>query len=173
MAWDIGAPFHLGIVTTDMDGVMGTLGAVLGLTWVALDRPDVTHYTPNGRVRPSPRVSYSPRGPLHVEVLEAAAGTVYDENAGTHLHHVGYWTDDFTGDVSTAQIQGWSVEAAMTDGTGRLTTFAYLTRPGDLRIELIDAAQRPALLALFETSLACGGLGNALPGGGSDPRGGA
>jgi hypothetical protein len=158
MAWTLRSPFHVGIVTTDIDGLMAALGTALGLTWVALERPDVLHHTPNGPVRPSPRVSYSPQGPLHVEILEAAPGTVYDPQAGTQLHHAGYWTEDFAGDLTSARSRGWSVEAAMKDDAGRLATFAYLTRPGELRVELVDAARRPALTALFENALACAAL---------------
>jgi Glyoxalase/Bleomycin resistance protein/Dioxygenase superfamily len=161
MAWTLRSPFHLGIATTDMEATMATLGTALGLTWVPLDRPDITHYTPGGSVRPSPRVSYSREGPLHVEILEAAPGTVYDPRARTHLHHVGYWTEDFAGDLSSAGREGWSVEAAMMDDAGRLATFAYLTRPGEVRVELIDAAQRPALEALFDSAVPAGCSGTA------------
>lgn len=165
MDWDLTSPFHLGIVTADMDGLMATLGEALGLSWVALARPDVVHHTPDSPVRPSPRVVYSRQGPLHWELLEAAPATVYDPDAGTHLHHAGYWSEDFAEDLAAATRQGWSVEAAMKDDAGRLATFAYLTRPGQLRVELVDAAQRPALEALFDSPLVCGdGQGAFLTG---------
>jgi hypothetical protein len=148
------SPFHVGLATPDMNGVQGLLSQLLGVVWVPLERPPVVHHTPDGPVRPSPRVSYSTQGPLHLEVLEAAAGTVYDPDRGTHLHHVGYWTDDFASDLAAACADGWSLEVCMHDEAGRPALFAYLTRPARLRVELVDTVSRPALEALLAGALA-------------------
>lgn len=164
MVWHLTSPFHAGIVTADMDGTMAALAETFQLTWVPLGRPDVVHHTAKGPVRPSPRVSYSRQGPPYWEILETAPGTVYDLHAGTHLHHVGYWTDDFSEDLSAAQREGWSVEAVMKDASGNEITFAYLTRPGQLRVELVDAAQRSGLEALLSNPFPCAaGQGASSP----------
>jgi hypothetical protein len=146
----LSAPYHVGIATTDVDGVMAALGAVLGQTWVALERPPIWHHTPEGPVRPSPRVEYSAGGPLHIELLESATGTIYSPAAGTHLHHLGYWTDDFAGDLAAALAAGWSLEASMNDEDGMPSTFCYLTRPARMRVELVDSARRPEFEALMK-----------------------
>jgi Glyoxalase/Bleomycin resistance protein/Dioxygenase superfamily len=148
------SPFHVGLATPDVDGVQALLSQLLGVVWVPLERPPVVHHTPDGPVRPSPRVSYSAQGPLHLEVLEAAAGTVYDPDRGTHIHHLGYWTDDFAADLATACADGWSLEVCMHDEAGRPAIFAYLTRPARMRVELVDAVGRPAFEALLAGKVA-------------------
>jgi hypothetical protein len=145
----LASPYHIGISTTDVDGVMAALASVLRLTWVPLPRPPIWHYTPDGPVRPSPRVEYSAQGPLHLELLQAQAGTVYDPIQGTHIHHLGYWTDDFARDLAAAQGDGWALEASMRDEHGRPATFCYIIRPGRMRIELVDSARRPEFEALM------------------------
>jgi hypothetical protein len=150
----ITSPFHFGLATPDVAGVQASLSQLLGLIWVPLERPPVLHHTPDGPVRPSPRVSYSAQGPLHLEVLEAAAGTVYDPDRGTHMHHLGYWTDDFASDLAAARADGWSLEVCMHDEAGRPAIFAYLKRPDRMRIELVDSVGRPALEALWAGALA-------------------
>jgi hypothetical protein len=149
----ITSPFHVGLATPDVDAVQASLSVLLGLVWVPLERPPVLHHTPAGPIRPSPRVSYSAQGPLHLEVLEAAAGTVYDPGRGTHVHHLGYWTHDFASDVAAARADGWSLEVCMHDEAGRPAIFAYLTRPDRMRVELVDAIGRPALEALLAGAL--------------------
>lgn len=146
------APYHVGIATPDVDGVMAAFGGVLGLTWVSLERPRIMHHTPDGPIRPSPRIEYSAQGPLHVELLQAAAGTVYQPEAGTHLHHLGYWTEDFSGQLAAALADGWSLEASMRNAEGTPETFCYLTRPGRMRIELVDASRRPGFEALLRAA---------------------
>jgi hypothetical protein len=147
------SPFHVGLATPDINGVQALLSQLLGLVWVPLERPPVLHHTPVGPVRPSPRVSYSAQGPLHLEVLEAAAGTVYHPDRGTHIHHLGYWTDHFASDLAAACADGWSLEVCMRDEAGHPAIFAYLTRPARMRVELVDAVGRPALEALLAGSL--------------------
>lgn len=146
-------PFHVGIATPDVEASMAALTALLGLTWVALDRPPICHYTPGGAIQPSPRVMYSAQGPLYIELIEAAEGTFYPLTEPTHLHHVGYWTDDFATALASAENEGWALEVSMRDDGGRPTTFAYLSRPGDVRIELVDSVGRNALETLLKAAL--------------------
>ena len=142
-------PFHVGIASPDVDALMRSLGPVLGLRWVSLPRPPILHDTPTGRVRPSSQVVWSSEGPLHIELVKAESGTVYPPELGTHLHHVGYWTDDIPGAVAALQRRGWALEVTIHDDRGMPSTFAYLSRAGDVWIELVDAAGRAWLHALL------------------------
>jgi Glyoxalase/Bleomycin resistance protein/Dioxygenase superfamily len=142
-------PFHFGIATPDVDELMAALGPSLGLTWVDLPRPPVEHRTPTGPTRPSSRVVWSSEGPLHVELVRSESGTIYRPDAGTHLHHVGYWVEDLAVSIEAAEGDGWNLEVTMPGPDGRPAAFAYLSRPGDLWIELVDSAQRPVLQAIL------------------------
>lgn len=148
---DLQTPFHVGIATPDIDATMELLGSLLRLTWVDLDRPPICHYTRQGPIAPAPRVVYSNQGPLYVELIQAAEGTFYPPDQPTHLHHLGYWTDDFPTALEEAEREGWSPEVWMNDDAGEPTTFAYVARPDALRIELVDSVGRVALETLLGT----------------------
>ncbi len=143
------APFHVGIATPDVDALESIIGTVFGITWVALPRTTALHDTPNGPVRPSSRVLWSASGPIHVELLRSEAGTVYRPELGTRLHHLGYWVDDLPGSVVEAESNGWNLEVTTFDAGGRPSTFAYLSRPGELWVELIAVTQKPYLEGLL------------------------
>lgn len=147
------SPFHIGLATVEPDDVQSALTDLLGMRWVALPRPPVQHYSPNGPVKPAPRVSYSADGPLHIEVIKSAPGTIYDWKRGTYLHHIGYWTSHLAANLSQAQSQHWSIEASMRDENGRPAIFAYLTKPGETRIELCDESGRAAFEELMRSGL--------------------
>jgi hypothetical protein len=146
-------PFHVGIVTPDFDGLVATLGPALGLRWVALPRPGVQYDTPQGPTAPASRVMYSAGdGPPYIELLPAEAGTIYDASRGTHVHHFGYWVDDFSGAVAQAEADGWTLEVTMFDDDDRPSTFAYLSRPGQLWIELVESVRRFDLIDLLRSA---------------------
>jgi hypothetical protein len=140
-------PFHVGVATPEVEALMAVLGPALGLHFVDLLRPPVRHHTPDGWVSPSSRVVWSAEGPLHLELVRAEPGTVYDPARGTHLHHVGFWTDDLRGAIAACESQGWRVEVTMLDEQEQPVAFAYMSRPGEAWIELVDVANRPGLYA--------------------------
>jgi hypothetical protein len=139
------APFHVGIATPDVEELMRALGPIMSLTWVDLPRPPVEHDTPHGHTKPSSRVVWSSEGPMHIELVQSEPGTIYAPDRGTHLHHVGYWVDDVSAAVARAEASGWTLEATMMDQDGRLRAFAYMSRPGDVWVELVDSANRETL----------------------------
>ena len=145
-------PFHVGIASVDVESLAAALGPLLGLTWVSLRRPDVVHHAPGGPVTPSSQVIWSRQGAPHLELVKAEPGTVYAVDRGTYIHHFGYWTADLGASIAAYQAKGWRVEAAMHDGDGRPTAFAYLSRPGEVWIELVDVANRPRLAAELGTA---------------------
>jgi hypothetical protein len=143
------SPFHVGIASPDVDALIRSLGPALGLKWVRLPRPPISHDTPTGPVSPSSQVVWSSEGPLHIELVKSEPGTAYRPELGTHVHHVGYWTDDIPGAVAALERQGWALEVTINDDQGMPSTFAYLSRAGDVWIELVDAAGRAWLQALL------------------------
>jgi hypothetical protein len=140
-------PFHVGIASHDVESLAAALGPLLGLTWVSLSRPDVVHQAPAGPVAPSSQVIWSRQGGPHLELVRAEPGTVYALDRGTFVHHFGYWTQDLTASIADYQAKGWQIEATMLGGDGQPTAFAYLSRPGETWIELVDAANQPRLAA--------------------------
>ena len=76
---------------------------------------------------------------------------MYPAELGTHLHHVGFWVDALRDAVEDARRAGWQLEVTVLDDDGRPSSFAYLSRPGETWIELVDAANRDWLIDLLES----------------------
>jgi hypothetical protein len=97
------------------------------------------------------RTVHSCQGPLHIELLEGSPGSIWETPLTTCVHHVGYWSDDIAGDIERLGHEGWSLELSLFAG-GRPVEFAYLSKAGSIRIELVDLARRPAYLERVGTA---------------------
>ena len=75
---------------------------------------------------------------------EVCTGTFWPTNADVELHHFAYWSADVGTDAADLQGRGWTVEACALDSAGRPTQFAYLTKAGHPRIELVALSRLPA-----------------------------
>ena len=144
-----GVHYHVGIVTRDLDEAMASVGALLGLTW-ADEEPIVVQ--PALRDRRGPvtwelkRVVHSTGGPMRVELLEGGPGSVWDTDQPALLHHVAYWVDDIAATAAELEADGWTLEVTTVGDDDRPSMFAYLTKPGNARVEITDAARRDATL---------------------------
>jgi hypothetical protein len=144
-----GVHYHIGVVTRDLDEGMVAVGGLLGLTWVesegVADIPMATLVGPvDWRVH---RVAHSTGGPMRIELLEGGPGSVWETRATAELHHIAYWVDDVAGTVALLQADGWSCEVTDRDNDARPMGFAYMTKPGNARVELGTSANRDATLA--------------------------
>ena len=140
-------PFHIGIASPNVSALKDVLGPLLGLTWVSLSRPAVVHHTPTGPMSPSSQVIWSQQGSPHIELVKSEPGSVYDPARGTHVHHFGYWTSDLSASLVDYQSRGWQIEATLLDEEGRPAAFAYLSRPGEVWVELVEESNRVRLEA--------------------------
>jgi hypothetical protein len=136
-------PSHVGVATRDLDEARRVLGPLLGLRW-----GDVATDVEPGLGGPDgPLVWRCHRcrsiGDFPLELLEGDEASTWSTGELATLHHVGYWSDDIAGEVAALEADGWSLEATLRGPTGEVTAFAYLRRPGDVRIELVDSARRP------------------------------
>jgi hypothetical protein len=133
---------HVGIVTCDLEAAMVSVGGMLGLTWEepfdgSLAPPFVTgDGTPTPGLR---RVTTSLGGPMRVELLEGQLGSVWHTTALAELHHVAYWVEDVTGTAEALVDDGWSVEVTIMGDDSRPSAFAYMTKPGEARMEVTAA----------------------------------
>jgi hypothetical protein len=87
-------------------------------------------------------------GPMRVELLEGGPGSVWETDQQAVLHHVAYWVDDIAATVTRLQADGWTLEVTTDSGDGdfRPSMFAYVTKPGNARMEITDAARRDSTL---------------------------
>jgi catechol 2,3-dioxygenase-like lactoylglutathione lyase family enzyme len=133
---------HVGIATCDLDAAMAAVGGLLGLTFEEPFDGSLAPPFAAGDGTPSPglrRVTTSLGGPMRVELLEGLPGSVWHTTALAELHHVAYWVDDVTGTAEALVGDGWTVEVTIMGDDSRPTAFAYLTKPGEARVEVTEA----------------------------------
>jgi len=103
-------------------------------------------------------LTYSVEGPVHLELLQGPAGSIWDANDVPGAHHFGYWSDDVGADTESLLADGWTLElaaAAPDDGYGR---FTYVRSPSGYLVEPVAVASKPR----FERWWAGGSLTDAV-----------
>lgn len=137
--------FHVGYVVPDMDEAMERLAVSTGLTWASPRTLPATLRTPEDEFSTEIRLTYSVQGPPYLELIEEQPGTVWgSEHRG--LHHMGYWSGRFAGDIDSLTAAGFEFEAGAVDEDGALARFVYLREPATgLRIELRDESRRAGM----------------------------
>ena len=90
--------------------------------------------------------SFSLDGPVHLELIEAAPGTIWELGAGPQLHHVGLWTDDIAAEAERLVRSGLPAVATGLNSVDESVPglFSYHANPLGGKVELvhIDMQQR-------------------------------
>jgi catechol 2,3-dioxygenase-like lactoylglutathione lyase family enzyme len=100
------------------------------------------------------RFTYSAQGPLHLELLEGAPGSIWDGRESPGLHHVGVWSDDVAADTEALLDAGWTLRLAQQSPETGYGIFTYLQPPSGLIVELVWSRVQP----MFERWFAGGSL---------------
>ena len=146
-------PYHLGFMTSDLEAAMEQLGTTFATRWTPLQSAeDLTFSTGDGpSARFSTRTVHSAgHQAMHLEVVEGSAGSIWHTDAIVALHHLAYWSPDVAADVDALREQGWELELTALDDDGRPTRFAYLSKAGLTRIEMVGLARQPSYSELVE-----------------------
>jgi hypothetical protein len=144
-----GVHYHVGIATRDLDEAMATVGHLFGLEWAEATGGITTPKMrgPDGEVDwVLERVVHSMGGPMRVELLQGGPGSVWATDELAVLHHVAYWVDDVAATVALLERDGWSLDVTIATDDGRPGMFAYMTKPGNARVELTEASRRDETL---------------------------
>ena len=144
---DMREAFHVGVRVVDLDAAMQQLGAALNVRWAEpRTRDDQPVWTPGrGLERVPLRFCYSVEGPMHIELVEGSAGSVWDAGEAPGTHHVGVWVDGVDAEADRLISLGWSLEACRNDpddGDG-YGIFAYLQPPCGLLVEVVSREIQP------------------------------
>ena len=117
--------FHIGIRVTDIEAAMAEIGKHTGVTWASVQDRPMSVWLPDYRpVVLQLALTYSVEGPVHLELLQGPAGSIWDANDVPGAHHFGYWSDDVSADTESLLADGWTLEMAANapeDGYGRFT----------------------------------------------------
>lgn len=136
----LGQPHHVGLVVPDLQASMRELDGVGG-GWVPVaDGRTVEIRMASGRVSCELHAAYSRLGPTHLELIQAAAGTVWELQAQGYIHHLGYWVP--AGELArrSAEYEAIGIPREGTRWTedGTPLGWAYHRYPGGFRIELVE-----------------------------------
>ena len=89
---------------------MAQFSDAIGARWV--DHTVHARYLDeNPEVDTDLHTSFSLDGPVHIELIEAAPGTIWDLGTGAAIHHVGLWTDDVAAEAQRLIASGMPVIA--------------------------------------------------------------
>jgi catechol 2,3-dioxygenase-like lactoylglutathione lyase family enzyme len=138
--------FHVGIVVPDMDAALEHFSDLLGVVWgpvVAVDAHDVRDADGNDLSLPT-TLCYS-TSPPYLEIIQELPGTPWVCNEHSNLHHIGFWTDALPTDSDHLLSAQCPLELSGREGGRVPVSFTYNRDPLGVRIELVDAAMRPAM----------------------------
>jgi hypothetical protein len=136
-------PYHLGIATCDLERARSQLADLFGVAWSATRTVEGELPTIGAYAGPTRRM-HSLGGPMRLELIEGTAESVWATTRVAELHHYAYWSADVASDVQELVASGWRIEMATVDRDDRPTVFAYLVKPGHIRVEFLADSQRPA-----------------------------
>ena len=137
--------FHTGFLVPDIDVAMKEMGDALGLEWATPWRHDpMKYWTPQGNAEASMLITYSKRGPQHVELIQ---GTGYwTSSAVQGVHHVGVWSANMPAEIADLTARGWTVMAAAASPEEGWKHFCYLRPPsGGMLLELVSTDIKPLM----------------------------
>lgn len=148
---DLSRTYHHGIRVPNLDQAMAELGNGLNVTWCSVQESAQTVWLPDAGLTTIPlRFTYSTEGPLHLELLEGASGSIWDGRVQPGLHHVGVWTDDVAADTRALLNSGWKLLMAQNEPEKNFGVFTYLQPPSGLIVELVWSAIRPMFEKWFQ-----------------------
>ena len=140
MTIDLPGMYHIGLVVEDLDQAVESYGAQLGLSWAPLQHRELSVRYRGRVVGTDLRFTYSREGPVHLELIEAAAGTPWE--AAATLHHVGFWSDDLLETARTLEAAGLTLDTTYDNPSPDPVGFGYFMGPSGMRIEVVDASRR-------------------------------
>jgi hypothetical protein len=143
--------YHVGIACRELEPAMEQIGKLFSVKWALPASGDAPNlFTPGGAVSWSARKTMSVDSRVPIELLEGSTGSTWDTGNLAVTHHAAYWSADVRADIAELESEGWSTELTMLDTDGNPMEFAYMSKPGLTRIELVGLQRLPAYLALRE-----------------------
>jgi Glyoxalase/Bleomycin resistance protein/Dioxygenase superfamily len=143
--------YHVGIVVPDVLRAQALFAEQFGVRWGPVLRLDATEYRDGAGadvVLPT-AICYSADEP-HLELIEELPGSVWERNAHSNLHHIGFWSDDLPADSARLAASACPLQLCGRAGTQAPVSFAYHGHELGIRVEIVDASMREAMAFLFQ-----------------------
>jgi hypothetical protein len=137
--------FHIGLAVPDLERGMSEIGTLFELEWRPVVVRSLTLTAGDGREYDfDVHVTFSYDGPFSVEIWQSIPGTPLQTPESGWFHHIGYWTDEFTGERVRLGKLGYP--PFLTHGTDPLLNVG----PGNILVEACDLnIDRPHLRDLM------------------------
>ena len=131
--------YHVGYVVADLDAAMTQFTVAIGARWV--DHVVRARYRDAAEqvVEVELHTSFTLDGPVHVELIQAAPGTIWELGPGPRIHHIGLWTDDVAAEAQRLVRSGLPVVAGGLDDVDASVPgyFSYHDNPHGGKVELV------------------------------------
>lgn len=142
--YDLANLFHIGIRTPDIETSMEELARTMGVTWASVqDEPRSAWVPGEGQIDIPCKLTYSVEGPVHLELLQGAPGSIWDGNDLQGAHHFGVWSNDVARDTQGLLDNGWTLELAGTSPENGFGRFTYLRSLTGFLVEPVSIAAKP------------------------------
>lgn len=139
-------PYHISYATRDLEEAMAAFSALFGHAWGPVGEGVIPGLGPVDTAGWTSRRVVSLGGPVHVELSQGSAASIWATEELATLHHLAYWCADLRAAVTQLVDEGWHLELTLPDQAGEPTEFAYVTREDWPRLELVDVARAPAFI---------------------------
>jgi lactoylglutathione lyase len=144
---DVSAVYHVGYVVEDLDEAMTRFSEAMATRWVDHFVRVKYRSEHDTIVDVELHTSFSLDGPTHIELIQAAPGTIWEIGAGQQLHHVGMWTDDIRSDAQRLTSSGLPAVATGLNLVDESAAgyFSYHHNPHGGKVELVDIAMQQGM----------------------------
>lgn len=130
-------PYHVSYAVRDLDEAMAAVGALFELEWGEMTSGVMPGLGPVDTDGWDTRRVLSLGGPVHTELSEGSGGSIWHTEQLAVFHHFAYWCEDLAGTLAEMETDGWTLELTLLE-SGAPREFAYITKPGWPRLELVD-----------------------------------
>src|SRR5689334_4655133 len=142
--------FHVGIVVPNLASATERFTELLDVTWgpiVEYEQMQLRAGDGTDLVVPS-RLCYSTEAP-YLELIQEAAGSPWECNEHSNLHHIGFFTDDLAASTAAFAERACPLEYAGRMGDTSPVTFTVHSDPLGVRIESLDISMQKMVLERF------------------------
>ena len=141
--------FHFGFLVADLSKAMRDWSSLQEIRWAEpVEGPDQQVWTPGeGQLSVPLRFVYSSEGPVHVELVEGPAGSIWDCSQRSGIHHFGVWVNDISVQTQDLLDHGARLLAASRSPAEGYGNFTYLEVAPAGVIELVSLDIRPRMEA--------------------------
>lgn len=122
--------YHVCFAVQDIEQATEELSSVLGVAWSPIRQGSLGDW--------DYQIVFSTVGPPFFEIIQGPPGSPWDTAAGSHFHHLGYWSNDVVVDKQVLVERGAPLDFDSCP-YGRSFTYHHLPSLGG-RIELVDVA---------------------------------